>query len=146
MKLPITQSANFITFMINIHHIVININQLTKVISDESALGHIAHSYFELGQMVKYGVAMWHFKTVLDEQLEEGVSNPSFWGSQAFFALLSGDETKAMTQLAAVADVGMGVSMPKTLINDPRYLEIVLQLQDNLNKERAGLGLEPVGS
>lgn len=132
--------------MINIHHIVININQLTKVISDESALGHIAHSYFELGQMVKYGVAMWHFKTVLDEQLEEGVSNPSFWGSQAFFALLSGDETKAMTQLAAVADVGMGVSMPKTLINDPRYLEIVLQLQDNLNKERAGLGLEPVGS
>jgi len=88
------------------------------------ALGSIAHSYLELGQMVKYGVAMWHFKTVLDEQLEEGVSNPSFWGSQAFFALLSGDETKAMDFLAAIADSGIGVLMPKTLINDPRYLTV----------------------
>ncbi len=110
-----------------------------------SALGHIAHSYLELGKMVKYGVAMWHFKTVLDEQLEEGVSNPSFLGSQAFFALLSGDETKAMDFLAAIADAGVGVLMPKTLINDPRYLEIILQLLVNLNRERAGLGLGPVG-
>ena len=109
------------------------------------ALGHIAHSYLELGRMVKYAVAMWHFKTVLDEQLEEGASNPSFWGSQAFFALLSGDEEKAMDHLAVIADSGMGVLMPKKLINDPRYLEINLQLQDNLNKERVGLGLEPVG-
>ena len=109
------------------------------------ALGSIAHSYLELGQMVKYGVAMWHFKTVLDEQLEEGVSNPSFWGSQAFFALLSGDETKAMDFLAAIADSGIGVLMPKTLINDPRYFEIVGRMLENLNRERAALGLKPFG-
>ena len=109
------------------------------------ALGSIAHSYLELGQMVKYGVAMWHFKTVLDEQLEEGVSNTSFWGSQAFFALLSGDETKAMDFLAAIADSGMGVLMPKTLINDPRYFEIFEKMLENLNRERAALGLKPVG-
>jgi TolB-like protein len=109
-----------------------------------SALGHIAHSYLELGRMVKYGVAMWHFKTVLDEQLEEGVSNHSFWGSQSFFALLSGNETEAMDLLAAIAEKGLGFSLPDSLINDPRYREIVAQLKDNLNRERAALGLEPV--
>jgi TolB-like protein len=109
-----------------------------------SALGHIAHSYLELGRMVKYGVAMWHFKTVLDEQLEEGVSNYAFWGSQSFFALLSGNETEAMDLLAAIAETGIGFSLPDTLINDPRYREIVAQLKDNLNRERAALGLEPV--
>jgi TolB-like protein len=110
-----------------------------------SALGHIAHSYLELNQMVKYGVAMWHFKAVLDEQLEEGVSNPSFWGSQSFFALLSGNETKAMDLLAAIADQGSGFLLPNNLINDPRYREIVEQLKDNLNRERAALDLEPIG-
>ena len=111
-----------------------------------SALGHIAHAYFELGQMVKYGIAMWHFKTLLDEQLEEGVSNRNFWGSQAHCSLLFGDEVKAMDFLAAIADTGTGVLLPKTLINDPRYLEIVEQLHDNLNAERAALGLDPVGT
>jgi TolB-like protein len=111
-----------------------------------SALGHIAHAYFELGQMAKYGIAMWHFKTLIDEQLEEGVSNRNFWGSQAHFSLLSGDKVKAMDFLAAIADTGTGVLLPKTLINDPRYIEIVEQLHDNLNAERAALGLEPVGT
>jgi tetratricopeptide (TPR) repeat protein len=111
-----------------------------------NALGHIAHSYLELGQMVKYGVAMWHFKTVLDEQLEEGVSNTSFWGSQALFALLSGNETKAMDLLAAIADQGSGFLLPNNLINDPRYREIVGRLKDNLNRERAALDLESVGT
>ena len=96
--------------------------------------------------MVKYGVAMWHFKSVLDEQLEEGVSNYSFWGSQAFFALLSGNETRAMDLLATMADGGLGLLLPNTLINEPRYREIVGQLKDNLNRERSGLGLEPVGT
>jgi TolB-like protein len=108
------------------------------------ALGHIAHAHLELGQTVQYGVAMWHFKTVLDEQLEEGVDNPAFWGSQAFFALLSGNDSKAMNFFAAIADKGLGFLIPKTLINDPRYLEIVVQLQDNLNEQRAELGLAPV--
>jgi len=110
-----------------------------------NALGYIAHAHLELGQMVRYGVAMWHFKSVLDEQLEEGINNPAFWGSQAFFALLSGDESTAMDFFAAIADKGWGGLLPKTLIDDPRYLEIVVQMQDNLNKERAELGLEPVG-
>jgi hypothetical protein len=110
-----------------------------------NALGHIARAHLELGQMVKYGVAMWHFKTVLDEQLEEGVNNPSFLGSQTLFAFLSGNEKKAMDLLAAIAETGWGSLLPKTLVNDPRYLEIVGQLQDNLNRERAALGLEPVG-
>jgi hypothetical protein len=95
--------------------------------------------------MVKYGVAMWHFKAVLDEQMEEGVSNTSFWGSQALFALLSGNETKAMDLLAAIADQGSGFLLPNNLINDPRYREIVGQLKDNLNRERAALDLDPVG-
>jgi TolB-like protein len=110
-----------------------------------NALGHIAHAYLELGQMVKYGVAMWHFKTVLDKQLEEGVNNPSFLGSQTLFAFLSGNEKKAMDLLASIAETGWGSLLPKNLVNDPRYLEIVGQLQDNLNRERVALGLEPVG-
>ena len=110
-----------------------------------NALGYIAHAHFELGQMVQYGVAMWHFKAVLDEQLEEGINNPSFWGSQAFFALLSGDKSTAMDFLAAIADTGWGMLMPKTLIDDPRYVDIVVQMRENLGRERARLGLEPVG-
>jgi hypothetical protein len=111
-----------------------------------STLGYIAHAHFELGQMVRYGVAMWHFKTVIDEQLEEGINNPSFWGSQAFLALLSGDKSTAMDFFAAIADTGWGVSMPKTLIDDPRYVDIVVHMRENLNRERAELGLEPVGT
>jgi hypothetical protein len=95
--------------------------------------------------MVKYGVAMWHFKTVLDEELEEGVSNPSFWGSQTLFAFLSGNEEKAMDLLETLADQGSDVLLPDTLINDPRYRAVVGRLRDNLNAERTALGLEAIG-
>jgi TolB-like protein len=110
-----------------------------------NALGHIARAHLELGQMAKYAVAMWHFKAVLDEQLEEGVSNPSFWGSQTLFAFLTGNEEKAMDLLETLADQGSGFLLPDTLINDPRYRDIVGRLRDNLNGERAALGLEPIG-
>jgi hypothetical protein len=88
---------------------------------------------------------MWHFKAVLDEQLEEGVSNASFWGSQTLFAFLSGNQEKAMDLLETLADQGSGFLLPDTLINDPRYRGIVGRLRDNLNGERAALGLEPIG-
>ena len=50
-----------------------------------------------------------------------------------------------MDLLAAIADQGSGFLLPNNLINDPRYREIVEQLKDNLNRERAALDLEPIG-
>ena len=52
---------------------------------------------------------------------------------------------KAMDLLETLADQGSGVLLPDTLINDPRYRGIVGRLRDNLNGERAALGLEPIG-
>jgi hypothetical protein len=40
---------------------------------------------------------------------------------------------------------GLGGLMPKTLIDDPRYVEMVAQMRDNLNREGAELGLGTVG-
>jgi hypothetical protein len=61
------------------------------------------------------------------------------------FAFLSGNEEKAMDLLETLADQGSGALLPDTLINDPRYRDIVGRLRDNLNGERAALGLEPIG-
>ena len=50
-----------------------------------------------------------------------------------------------MDLLETLADQGSGFLLPDTLINDPRYRDIVGRLRDNLNGERAALGLEPIG-
>ncbi|MDH4020854.1 MAG: hypothetical protein OEU84_14765 [Xanthomonadales bacterium] len=117
-------------------------------------MGFIAHAYREQGNDVMFNEAMQRFQTALEEQKAQGASNWPNSFSNAYFAMLSGDDETAITWLEKgftqggylETDTVHGRAMFKPLYGDPRFEAAKSVMLDRLNIERGKLGLEAIES
>jgi tetratricopeptide (TPR) repeat protein len=115
-------------------------------------MGFIAESYGKLGKEAQFNDAMARFKAALDQQVSQGANNPNVHFSQAVYAVLAGDNEKAITLLEDVFahSGGFGINNLKAwpvfapLNGDPRYEKAKAGLMEHINAERQKLGWEPV--
>ena len=84
--------------------------------------------------------------------LEQGISNGPFSVSVAFQQAMQGDLDAAFEQLQAAAEKGFSLPGVPTnlephfqlLADDPRYAGVEETMRENLNRNRAVVGLAPL--
>ena len=117
-------------------------------------MAYIAQAYSRLGNESKFNAAMVRLKASLDWQIAQGADNWVLTASRAYYAMLSGDYDETIALLEQVAQEGGLPRIPLTgqwsafapLRGDPRFEEVLVQIRDHLNQERAALGLEPIST
>ena len=117
-------------------------------------MGNIAHAYSRLGETEKFEDAMLRYRASLDWQTQQGANNYFMTGSQAHFAMLSGDHEGAMALLRQAFEQGglsiisltLETSVFAPLRGDPRFELLLSQMRERLNEQRSLLGLEPVSA
>jgi TolB-like protein/Tfp pilus assembly protein PilF len=117
-------------------------------------MGNIAYAYSRVGEAEKFEDAMLRYRASLDWQTQQGANNYFLTGSQAHFAMLSGDHEGAMALLRQAFEQGGLSIFPLTLetsvfaplSGDPRFEELLSQMRERLNEQRSLLGLEPVSA
>jgi len=117
-------------------------------------MGNIAQAYSRVGETEKFEGAMVRYRASLEWQSQQGANNFFLTGSQAHFAMLSGDHEGAMVLLRQAFDQGGLSIIPLTLETsvfaplrgDPRFEALLTQMRERLNEQRSLLGLEPVSA
>ena len=111
----------------------------------------MAIAYDRTGADEKLKDAMARIRKAHDQLLSEGVQAKFFfWGEAAYYALAR-DHDKAIEQLAIAIDRGAIGTLRITtaapvfepLEGDPRFEALQAKMIENLNSQRAELGLEP---
>ncbi|NOR19531.1 MAG: hypothetical protein GQ538_05530 [Xanthomonadales bacterium] len=112
----------------------------------------MALAYARTGDDEKYQDAMKRTRKAHDQLISEGTQSMFFfWGEAAYYTLAQ-DYDKAIEQLGIAVDRG-AINTPKItrgspifepLEGDPRFEAIQKRMIENLNTQRAALGLEPV--
>ncbi len=111
----------------------------------------MALAYARTGDDEKYQDAMKRTRKAHDQLISEGTQSMFFfWGEAAYYTLAQ-DYDKAIEQLGIAVDRG-AINTPKItrgspifepLEGDPRFEAIQKRMIENLNTQRAALGLEP---
>ena len=97
---------------------------------------------------------MVRYQASLEWQTQQGADNFFLTGSQAHFAMLSGDHEGAVVLLRRAFEQGSLSIIPLTretsvfapLRGDPRFEALLTQMWERLNEQRSLLGLEPVSA
>jgi TolB-like protein len=112
----------------------------------------MALAYGRTGNDEKFQDAMARIRKAHDELISEGVQAMYFfWGEAAYYTMAQ-ENDKAIEQLGIAIDRG-AIGTPRItrdspvfdpLEGDPRFEAIQKRMMENLNAQRAELGLEPV--
>jgi hypothetical protein len=111
----------------------------------------MAFAYARIGDDEKYQDAMMRIRKAHDQLIGEGVKSMYFfWGEAAYYTLVQ-DNDKAIELLGIAVDMGVIDNLKITraspifepLEGDPRFEAIQKRMIENLNTQRAALGLEP---
>jgi TolB-like protein len=112
----------------------------------------LALAYSKTGNDPFYRDALTRVRTAHDGLISNGVDNFLFSFVEARYFAVSGDYDSAIEQLGIAVDKGFTSLASRIasknpsfepLEGDPRYEEIQARMVENLNRQRAELGLEP---
>jgi TolB-like protein len=112
----------------------------------------VALAYSKAGDDGKFQDAMGRIRKAHDKLISEGAKSWVFRVKEARYYALAGNADRAIEQLEAAADKGFkGFTLRlsrahpalEALEGDPRFEAIQKRINENLNTERAKLGLEP---
>jgi hypothetical protein len=112
----------------------------------------LAYAFQRTGDERRFELAMEQVRKDHDALHEQGIKAIRFSWLEAIYHALAGDQDKALDYIEqAVAEGGIATSriaweFPAfaPLEGDPRYQAVQQKMIDNLNRQRAELGLEPV--
>jgi TolB-like protein len=116
-------------------------------------IGNIAWSYARTGNDMKFGDAIARMQSALAHQKAQGADNYWLTMSEAYHAMLNGDEDLALALIGKAIDKGylgdarLSITWPvfESLEGNDRYEAIQARMVERLNAERAELGLAPAG-
>ena len=119
-----------------------------------SILGDVAHSYSRLGNESKFNEIMKLYRDSLEAQAASGANNWALSESQAHYAMLSGDPDSVITLLGQSLQQGSSAfilltgefSVYTSMRGEPRFEEILSRMDQQVNQQRADLGLEPLST
>jgi TolB-like protein len=112
----------------------------------------VALAYSKTGNVEKFHDAMRRVRSAHDQLIAGGVQSAIFHWIEAIYYALARDHDKALEHLGIAADKGwpgwslrLSRTVPalEPLEGDPRYEAVQARMIENLNKQRALLGLEP---
>jgi len=112
----------------------------------------IASAYLTAADDAGFQDAMARARAMQQHEIDAGLDNPVFDLRRAYYHMLAGDSENALSALdaavsgGAILEVRIADTYPEfsALENDPRYRAIQSRMIENLNSQRAALGLEPV--
>ncbi len=120
--------------------------------SGHGVMAELALAYARGGNTAKFDEALSFVELAMQKLTDQGVNQFVFMLENAKYYALAGDHDKAIEWLAKSVDRGMqgsaplAVSVPvlSLLEDDTRFLEIEALMINNINEDRAALGLEPI--
>ena len=114
-------------------------------------MNHLAYAYSRTGNEQRFNNAMTRVRAAHDQLINGGVQATYFFVNEAIYYTMVGDHDTAIAQLDLAIDKGaigrlkLARDFPalQPLEGDPRYEAIQARMIENLNAQRAALGLEP---
>jgi len=114
----------------------------------------VALAYRRVGNQAKFEDAMARIRTAHDSLAEQGLNNKVFFTNEAAYYAMADDREQALKFLAAAIDNGeifasrISDDLPffADYNGDPDYEAIQARMIENLERERAALGLEPLST
>jgi TolB-like protein len=114
----------------------------------------IARAYSKMGNETQFNDAMIRVRIAHDRALEQGIVDPYFWGEEARYYALAGDQERSLALFKQGVDQGMFFSARVTifwrelevLTGDPQFESLVVRIRERANEERHELGLEPLST
>ena len=111
----------------------------------------IAFAYRAMGNEDRFKDAMTRVRAAHDRLSSDGISFYALYVNEASYYALAGEHDTAITKLDAAVSKGFigdlrladGEPALRALEGDPRYQEIQARMTENLNTQRAALGLGP---
>ena len=116
------------------------------------AMVNVAHAYQRVGRMQPFANALSRLHAANLSARNQGVDSRSLMVTSAAHAAMKGDHDLALEQLGKAVDLGFvtsarisqGAPWFASLEGDPEYEAIQARMIDNVNRERALLGLGPI--
>ncbi|MEH6636732.1 MAG: hypothetical protein V7700_14495 [Halioglobus sp.] len=113
----------------------------------------VAFAYRAIGNQERFKDAMTRVRTAHDRLLGEGFDHFLLYTNEANYYAMTGDHDKAIAKLDVAVSKGYigdlrlaDMNRPlMALEDDPRFQAIQRRMIENLNAQRAALGLEPAG-
>ncbi len=114
----------------------------------------IAYAYSQLGKQTGFDDAMARVQIAHNRSLEQGVKVNYFLIDHARYLVLANDPKGAVATLSQAVDSGLLMAVRpdrifpemQPLAGEPEYEAVVARMTQNVNAERAALGLEPISS
>ncbi len=111
----------------------------------------VAHAYLRTDDEQRFNDAMERIRAAHDQLMAEGVKDKWFQFHEALYYAMAGDHDRAITHLDSWVDQGAigplrlawGSPQFEPLEGDPRFEAIQARMIENLNTQRAALGLGP---
>ncbi len=122
---------------------------VVRGLSSGVVVGRLVEALRATGDEARAEQFLARYGEILEEMDEQGVNNHWFTFSRAYHATLLGDDEQALEQLAIFADSGHFMPPDFTrqwrsfefLRGDPRFDELLTQMTQRLNEQRAELDL-----
>jgi len=118
----------------------------------DSLMGEIAYAYIRTGDQARAREALKYVDAVRRQLTEQGVDNFIFMTENARYYTLVGNHDAAIDWLGRAIDRGLQNYAPLSkwlpafslLEGDPRFAELEARMIDNINEDRAALGMAPI--
>jgi hypothetical protein len=116
------------------------------------AISNLALAYHRLGDQQRFSASIATLERHISKMLEQGISNGTLSVSIAFQQAMQGDLDAAFEELQAAVEKGYSRPGVPTelephfllLADDPRWVGIEETMRENLNRNRAVVGLAPL--
>ena len=115
------------------------------------AMAAIARAYKMAGNAEKFADAIKRLQASLQKQREQGSNHLALFISEAYSAMLIGEEELALLKLEELSELGSGIpdfsrlnSVFKPLEADTRYQAVIDKLDSYVARERQKLGLPQI--
>jgi hypothetical protein len=115
-------------------------------------MGFLAKAYLETGRLQRFSEAMQIIREVHDQQAQQGIGWPFFFLAEAHYWTLANDQEKAIdfiekavaTHWRTTPRISNMWNTLKPLEGHPRFEAAQQRMLENLNRDRAEAGLEPL--
>ncbi|NIM70944.1 MAG: hypothetical protein GTN86_01455 [Xanthomonadales bacterium] len=115
-------------------------------------MGFLAKAYLETGRLQKFSEAMQIIREVHDKQAQQGIGWPFFFMAEAHYWTMADDRERAIDLIEKAVDMNWLAtprisnmwSTLRPLEGHPRFEAAQQRMLDNLNRDRANAGLEPL--
>ena len=119
-----------------------------------SIMSDVALAYRRVGNQDRYEEAMMLADRRISSLAEQGIENFVFSGNRAVHLALSDDKEAAFEQLESAVEAGWvrfgpleeAVPALVVLVDDPRFARIEAAILENINVNRAVVGLQPLNA